>query len=503
VAAKDKNPMPRFADIEASHILYVRSHYKPYATIASEYVRVRPSGDTAGIGASGATLTFTFPIYGHFTSDIALHLRFGAVGSAALFTSADATSSSAAGPYLYRWCHYPGLRAVGIAQFRSDQVIVDEYTSDDAVLNSKFFVDADHQAAWDRCHGQQEVREATYLANNCTGVFAYADGPQTPKFYQPSFDVFVPLQFDFCKDASKALFNDMISNTQRTITIEIPPIDKLLRASYSTTTAQVLGQPPIFGQTDLTTLPTGALQNNVLPLEASLYVNNLFVSPEIHAVFAARLGETLIRVHRRQVVPLSSANDSFLLDQLKFPAEYLMVGVRNRTNATSFERWHMMGTPRVRNPVAASATNYYDALYVPAMVWNSTVNAVELIVRQAVESSTLDSFTATLGVTAHGGIQIFDPSIPAPFYNSYMPQRYKENSFINAPRDTSAFLVNFCLYPGKHNASGYYNLSAGRELYLVWSLLSNAPATAEMVVSMGALNFLVRRGDSLALKYAI
>ena len=50
--------------------------------VASEYARVKASGDgVASISASGGTLQFTFPTYGHFTSDMAIHVRFKPIGS--------------------------------------------------------------------------------------------------------------------------------------------------------------------------------------------------------------------------------------------------------------------------------------------------------------------------------------------------------------------------------------------------------------------------------------
>jgi hypothetical protein len=55
-------------------------------------------------------------------------------------------------------------------ELRSDQVLIDDYVPDDAIAYSKFFVHADQRTGWERCHGQQEAREATYLANGYTGT---------------------------------------------------------------------------------------------------------------------------------------------------------------------------------------------------------------------------------------------------------------------------------------------------------------------------------------------
>lgn len=477
-AAGDANVQPTFVDIERTHVLYVHAVYRPYVAIASEYARVKASGDgNSSVGTSGGTLEFTFPTYGHFTSDMAVHIRFKGIGSK------SATTPSTAAPYL-RYCALPGARMFRKIEMRSEQVLIDDYVPDDVVAYSKFFVHADQRVGWDRCMGQQDLREATYFANGFTGSLMYRDGPQTPKLYQDAFDMYVPLQFWLCRDAAHALLNDLIPNSQRVITCELAPLKDIVQALV----------PNIL---DPSVLDPVELPFTKLSIEADLYVNGLYVNPEIHDIFASRIGFSLIRVHRRQVNQLQSASDAFLLDQLKFPAEYLMVGFRSRKLASDFDRWWLMGalTPRVNT----------NKLIVPAYIWNTVLGVAQLVVREAVEASTLDSFVGTIGVTAHG-IEIF-PQLPGEFYNAYMPIRYAENSMVVSPKDTSAFLVNFCLYPGKFTPSGYYNLSAGREMYINYGLKDSTADISggefEMVLSMSALNFLMRKGDKLSLRYAL
>ena len=478
-AAGEPDVQPTFADVERSHLLFVRAAYRPYVAVASEYARVKPSGDGVGhLGPSGGSLQFTFPAFGHFTSDIALHIRFRAVGDPA------AVGPATADVPLLRYCALPGVRMLRRVELRSDSVLVDDYTPDDVIARSKFFVHADQRGGWDRCMGQQEQREAVYLANGFTGSVLYRDGPQTPKQYQEAFDICVPLDFWFCRDAAQALLNDLIPNTQRTITVELAPLGDIVAA--------LVPDPDAPGALKASPLPFGRLA-----FEADLYVNGLYVNPEIHDIFASRVGFSLIRVHRRQVNQVQSARDAFLLDQLKFPAEYLMVGFRSRALAADFDRWWLMGTLRARSAATA--------LVVPAAVWNPALGMVAVVARSAVEVSTLETFIDTLGVTAHG-IELFPP-MPGIFFNAYMPTRYPGSSMVTSPLDTSAFLVNFCLYPGRHNPSGYYNLSAGRELYIQYTLRPSATdignGNAEMVVSMSALNFIMRRGDHLALRYQL
>ena len=478
----ETNVQPTFADIAQSHLVYIRGTYRPYVATASEYVRVKPYGDATGsIGAAGGTLVFNFPIYGHFTSDILLHVRLAAVG-----TAAPGAVPSPATPYL-RYCAFPGLRALRNVSLKSASTVVDEYSRDDAVAWSKHFVGADAQEGWARCLGQQERKVASYFSGTFTGLLNYSDGPQTPKLLQPALDLFIPLQFWFCLDADQALLNDLIPNTQRTITCELAPLGELVQALV----------PGVGPSSDL--LVPAPLPFSRLKLEAvALYVNNLFVNPEIHDIFASRIGFSLIRVHRHQTTAIQNIEDRVLLDQLKFPIEYLLVGLRARANALSFDHWWLMG----RAPAFTDAT----ALMIPAMIWNPNVGQCQLVCREGVPVSTLDSFTSHLGLTAHG-IPIF-PLLPAGFYNAYLPLRFQggDKAIAVSPADSSAYLVTLCLYPGMFNPSGYYNLSAGRELYLNYRLKgspADIPGQAEVVVLGSALNFLIRKADVFALKYAM
>jgi hypothetical protein len=151
-------------------------------------------------------------------------------------------------------------------------------------------------------------------------------------------------------------------------------------------------------------------------------------------------------------------------------------------------------------PTARTAAN---TLVAPAMIWNAGVGAYQLVSRVCVETTSLANLVANLAVTAHN-ITIF-PVLPSLFYNAYMPIRYAENSLVVSPVDTGSFLVTFCLYPGKFNPSGYYNLSAGRELYVNSNLISDPDDVGgvEMTVSGSALNLLIARGDVLSLKFTL
>lgn len=308
---------PTFAEVAQSHILFVQGAYRPYVDTASEYTRVKPAGDGASaLGASARSVEFAFPTFGHFTSDMLLHVRFPAIG-----TAAPGAVPTPATPLL-RYCALPGIRLLNRVELRAP-VLLDEYTPDDVLAYAKFFVGADERPGWLRCLGQQEVREATYSANGYTGVLTYADGPQTPKLYHEGFDLLIPLQFWFCRGADRALPNDLLPNTRRTVTCQLAPLADIVSAYLPVA-------PPPGGAEPAPALAPAALPFSALNIAVDLYVNNLYVSPEVHDLFASRVGFALARLHRRQRFPVDNPADAYLLDALKFPTEYLALTVRAR-----------------------------------------------------------------------------------------------------------------------------------------------------------------------------
>ena len=471
-AAGYTNPQPTFTDLERTHILYLRAVYRPFASVACEYVRVKPSGDAASLSTSGGTAEFAFPIYGHFTSDMVFHVQFKDVGTA----NPTISQGSDASPR-YRFCAYPGMRLFRKVSFRSDETLIDDYVSDEVSFVNKFMIGADQRQAWDRGMGQADLRTAEFFNNNgYSGVLSYREGLQTPKYLQESQDLWVPAQFWMCGDAANALLNDLVPNTQRTVVCDLAPLNEIIQA-IDQNSGQVVPLP--FDR---------------VGVQIDLYVNNIFVNPEVHDLFATRIGFSLIRVHRRQKKMLNMSTASILMDQLKYPAEYLYVGFRDRRNLKDFDHWHLYG--RARERTAATS------LLAPAAIWNQALNVCQLVCRQAKEIDTLDPIAESFKVTAHG-IDLY-PTLPSSFFNTYLPQRYFAGTAVVSPQDTSAFLATFCLYPGQFNPSGYYNLSAGRELYLSYQASKvDTTNSAELVVSMSALNFLVRKGDKVHLRYAL
>lgn len=461
---KGYNILADVNDITRDHTMFVGSIYKPFVSIATEYTKIRPHGDaTSYLNNTGGSISFVFPTYGHFISDMVLHVNISPIGS-----------TTATSPY-YRYCALPGLRMFKLISFYSDETLIDDYTRDEAVAYSKFFINNDYLPGWHRSVGQQQIKSATsFNPAGYTIISQFADGMQTPKTYQPASDMWIPLQFDFCRDASRAIPNDLISATQRIIKIDVAPITDIIFA-YDSNLNQI-------------TLPINSVQ-----MDINLYVNSLFVNPEIYEIIASRIGFSLIRIHRRQTAQTTLSRDSILLNQLKYPIEFMLFGFRDINNLNNPDLWYLMGTQ--------ATNNASSQLYVPIMYWNGFT--VQLASRTATNVTSLTNIV-DLGLSLTAQTVDIYKNMPMQFFSNYLPIRYMEYSDIRAPTDANMGLISECLYPGNFQPSGYFPSSAGRELYLSYSSsLISKSLTAEYLVFACTLNFLVRKGDKVALRFSV
>jgi hypothetical protein len=61
------DPTPTLVDLERTHILFVNSHFKPFAAMGYEYNRVRSNSGTAAFNGS---VQFSIPQFGDFNQNI-------------------------------------------------------------------------------------------------------------------------------------------------------------------------------------------------------------------------------------------------------------------------------------------------------------------------------------------------------------------------------------------------------------------------------------------------
>ena len=331
-AAGDSDCTPTLYDIERTHILFTNAHFKPFAAIGYEYNKVSTS---AGTSALGGKITFSIPQFGDFFNDMVVH---AVIEQPVLATTINGVDIPASKQNLFRWCDFPGERLLKGVSFEVNGNPLDSYTSDAINYHREFCVQPNKEIAWHRCVGQ-EVHQKGFIdqpnwQNNGvpssdieyrTSMSGYS-GLQTPTGVKNGdVELFIPLLFWCNKDPRLAVPSVAIPYGQRFINIELAPSQELV-GEYPRGYSPTLTESEIWSATNIAAGGAFTSLANLKYIE--LYINNIFVNPEVHNIFIKRIGFTLIRVHRRQTYESSGGTESLLLQNLKWPIEALFVGMK-------------------------------------------------------------------------------------------------------------------------------------------------------------------------------
>ena len=196
------------------------------------------------------------------------------------------------------------------------------------------------------------------------------------------------------------------------------------------------------------------------------------------------------------------------MSQLKWPIEYLKVGMRptfniSATNANQYRDWHKL-TLLTDNVIDTTSKSYNDVMTDDTVAFNaasvkhktnySQVSSEKVIYPQATD--TIDN----LQLQAHG-INIFQ-QFKTQFFRDYLPYTFG-GANLNTPDDSGALFLNFCIYPGTYQPSGHVNVSRAREFYLQYVSSYVTPSTtADLIVVGSAINFLLISDGNAVLRYS-
>jgi hypothetical protein len=334
-----KDSTPTLSDIEQTHILFVNAHFKPYAAIGYEYNRVSVNSGNAQLGGE---VKFSIPQFGDFFNDMALHVVIDRVEAenASYWTDVQPVIQH---KELVRYVNFPGQRLCKRVQFTVNGNPLDEYTSDVYNFHQKFCVQPNKEVGWYKNVGQElpmsgycgvGTREFVDQPSRGLGLrqkLEFLDGPQTPKPVQEALEMWVPLLFWFNTDPRLSIPSVSIPYGQRYIDIQLATPAELLQSMSGDGSVSPVNLP-FNGQVNLS--------------KCELYINNIFVNPEIHDIFIKRVGFTMMRVHRIQTARINKNSDQQLLNQLKWPIECMYIGMRPVENLNTQtldypERWNM------------------------------------------------------------------------------------------------------------------------------------------------------------------
>jgi hypothetical protein len=335
------------------------------------------------------------------------------------------------------------------------------------------------------------------------------NGPQTPKPVQAALEVWHKLRFWFNEDVRLAVPSVSIPFGQRflhhhfaqqaQLVYEFPSL--YLQTINDDATNRIVTYTPIFqkfGTTDVTFD------------KFEVYINNIFVNPEIHDIFIKRIGFSLIRVWRQHTQRCNQeSSDEKLLSQLKWPIEYLFVGLRpvwNIKDVTTGASGLVTGGNQNQWRDWHRLTRLADATCDEPMLAGTSTGTAVSTNNSSIGQVIPDAYylpvptVDTLTLTSHG-IVIYD-QFSDTFFNQYLPVHYGGASLVT-PDDVGALFVNMALYPRSYQPSGHLNVSRARETYLKWTTsYVSAKTPADLLVVASAINFLLITDGSAVLRYS-
>lgn len=502
-----RDPTPTLGDIEKTHIIFVNSHFKPFVAVAYEYQVVNYTQPILG-----TCFQFSVPLYGDFIHDMVLRIKLGAV-------SAKQTGN---GDQFIRYVDYPGERICKKVEFSVNGNILDTYENDVYSFYREFTVAPNKKHAYDKMMGHQTIREGELVSSAGRGdtiqKTQIVSGPQVPKESHGELELWIPILFWFSRDVRVSLTSVSIPHGQRFLKIETASAEELLQHVGASPQDDNSGSNPV-------PIPSITL--------CELYVNHIFVNPEIHQIIIKKIGFNLIRVYRLHKIMVDKTSDEILLSQIKWPIETIYFGGRpvdnvSKLNNNMATRWHKycFHTKTYHNSGAQHTHAYYwdtfannppqandytaaltrsdgrdhginfatflgalptDVLtvaqvntvlarngYEPLSGTFVNVNAPTPaeIVTASPDTGAKIAFDETIGAFDEIGIKAHGIEL----YKRYPGAFYNTylpfqygSDKLNAPVDNGKYVITFGFYPGSQQPSGHINVSRAREFYFGYS----------------------------------
>lgn len=443
---------PTLAEIEQTHIIPVRSVFKPTVPMAQVYL---VGGATAGTPTFGSTMEFEVPRGGEFMSDACIHVRMSSV------TTASSNNQ-------VKYADNPGHKLFDKVVFKIGNSIIDSYTPHmaNAFLDNE--VSADERPGYLRAIGQETLLDSYVVpdptADNIRLHQKIGVGMQTMKRTHPEFDMYIPLWF-FFRDYKQALAIGRMQPGQVKIEVQIAARANLLvmgLASPSSLTGEAL-------LSDATNGITGISIKSM-----RLIANHLFMQPDMFNLFSSRAGLSLIRVRRVHEVTLTTTTGTVRLNNLIWPIEQMYIGFHPTRNDTGVN-----SGPDVVDPGSQWVENNY--------VTRSSVSVAVITAGPTIASNSAYYYTKVPTVDSVGlkvsGNELA-PLLSTEFYTNYTSTR-------GGSRRSSGLTANWLVFNfnpdnGRHQYMMYLNSSRARELVVEYNTdltISTRAATTMITAS--------------------
>lgn len=373
----DESWTPDINMIKKTHFMFVDNSYKPFVASGFEYNKVQTTG--SGSVNFGTKIVFDIPVFGDFVNDVVVHMKL--TGLAAVNASDRV-----------RYTSMLGHKIFSNINFSIHGLTLDEYSSDEYNAFYEFHVPENKKIGWLRNVGQEIPNQAFLTSDPAFDTHReyrwFGDGNQTLKHAHPMVELWVPLLFWF-KELRNAFPNIAIPYGQTKICLDIADISEIVGfADYGGGGAYI--SPKIE--------------------TCELYMNNIFVNPEIHNIFIKKFGFSLVRVHTRQFNQITRPTDNILLNRLKWPTETIYIAFKPQSNIALSQYWHkssVLEITDIKVPVVARD----PTLALMGTVSAATSNTATLIgVSGAVINTTITDFynDYTFQITGGTGYSLND-----------------------------------------------------------------------------------------------
>lgn len=443
------------SQIETTHNVFVKNKFKPYVKMASEYSKTLP---TKGVAKLGNKFSFTIPKFGEFLNDTVVHVKLKGLKA---LNPLDKV----------RYVEFLGHKLMKNVKMIIGNNVIDEYDSENYNTHYQYKVPINKKKAYLKNIGQ-EIPKKGYLTadpvNDQHREYRYfGDGPQTYKVEHDEVELWIPLLFWFSK-IENALPN-VILNTQQT-DIDIHFEEAINLISFAD-----------YGGGGEIKLPEVS--------ECSLFVNHLFLEPDIANLILKNKKFEMIRVHKTHKQELISNTNDVKLQQLKWPIESLYITFKPKTNLLHSQKWHKKTFIKEKNVMMPVVTNGNVLQLSPAQYYEE----IDLVKNLSLRASDI----------------VIYPNNTANFYANYMP--YKTDGSITPPEESGYYLINFIFNSDEKNPNGHFNVSRSRELYL--NYVSNVdPDTDQNIISIDnptllnvqadCINFILIQNGTAVLRYS-
>ena len=445
---------PPLEFIEQSHILHINSKFKPFVHIAREYSKTLSNQSNSLLGSR---CSFTIPVIGEYINDSVVHLRL--TGLKAL-NAIDKV----------KYVEFLGHRIIKNVRLTIGNNVIDEYTSNAYNAHWQFDVPVNKEDGYLRGVGQETPKQGYVTADPINDEHReyrwFGTGPQTYKINHDDVELWIPLLFWF-NNIKTALPNFTLNSQQTVVELEFESVDNIVAvADYG---GGGLFTPPVISRSEL-------------------YVNHIFLIPEILELVSNKFSFQLVRVHKEFTQKILSNSNTIKLQQLKWPVESIYFTFKPNANLKHSQKWH-------RNTLVKERT-------VSVPVLNAgDLNSASVIYYDEYEP------IKSLELTSQNNILF--PQAPASFFNNYVPYRFGDK--LKTPKDLGNYMINFNENPGEYQPSGHFNISRSRELYL--NYLSNLdPDTNSDIIDINnpclltvqarCINFLIIKDGNAVLRYA-